>query len=222
MARSSPTPVPAREKRIVPAEAEVAREKILNAALELFATISFDGASIGAVAQRCEVSTALVHYHFSSKAELWKEAVAMGMADVLRDLGLPAEDLADFDAVMRLKFFIRRYINYFARRPFIFQIMIKESDLKSARFDWLQTNYLQAFYDLWIEPIRNLRDAGQLRVEAPDYHLALIAVGACHHFLTSRNRALPVYGVDPQDPDAIRRHADLAVDIIVHGITTGA
>jgi AcrR family transcriptional regulator len=207
---------------VQPAEAQAARQNILDAALEMFAAIGFDGAAISAVAQRCGVSTALVHYHFSSKAELWKAAVEMGMTDVLRDLSLPDDDLADLDAVMRLKFFIRRYINYFARKPFIFQVLIKESDLQSDRFAWLQANYLRAFYDLWIEPIRRLRDAGLLRVQAPDYHLALIAVGACHHFLTSRYRALPVYGVDPEDPEAIRRHADLAVDVIVHGITTGS
>jgi len=180
--------------------------------------MGFDGTSISSVAAQCAVSNALVHYHFSSKADLWKEAISHGMADILRELGMSSDDMADIDPVTRFKFLIRRYINYFARKPSIFSIIVKESDIRSPRFEWLQQNHLLPMYQQWTEMFTLLREAELLRVSGSDHHLALIAVGACQHFLSSRQRMLPIYGIDPLRPELVRQHADLVVDILIAGI----
>jgi len=205
--------------RIPAIDPDDVKKVILNAALEIFGTVGFDGASIGSIAKQCGVSTALVHYYFSSKGELWSNAVAKGMADYVHELKLSSDDTADLNPITRLRFSIRRYINYFAKNPFIFSIIVKESEVGSPRFKWLQKHHLKTFYGPWTDTIKAVRDAGLLRISAPDYHIVLIIVGACLHFLTSRHRVLPIYGVGPVHPELIRQHADLVVDVIVHGIT---
>ena len=55
--------------------ADSTRERILDAALDVFAERSFDGASTREIALRSGVTQPLLNYHFSTKVELWRAAV---------------------------------------------------------------------------------------------------------------------------------------------------
>ncbi len=46
------------------------REKILEAADELFGRMGYDAATTREIAERCRVNKALIHYHFKNKEEL--------------------------------------------------------------------------------------------------------------------------------------------------------
>ncbi len=50
---------------------ENTRDKILNAAGEVFAEYGFEGATIRSITERAEVNVAAVNYHFRDKAELY-------------------------------------------------------------------------------------------------------------------------------------------------------
>src|SRR3546814_19919616 len=74
---------PSIAKRDSPAEADRAsrpsadptRDRILDAALDLFSERSFDGATTREVAQRAGVNQPLLNYHYRSKDALWRTAV---------------------------------------------------------------------------------------------------------------------------------------------------
>jgi AcrR family transcriptional regulator len=217
MARSNSLARAPKSKPAAPEQDVSAR--ILENALELFGTVGFDGMSMQALARRCGVSTALIHYHFASKLKLWKNAVDYGMRDAAAALSMSAKEMKDIDPLDRLKIFMRRYVYYFASRPSLFSIIVKESDVHGPRFLWLQKNYLKSFYALTNDVVAGAQNAGRIRKDAPSYHLSLIIVGACHHFLSSRHRALPLYGVDPSAETLVDSHADLVVDVIINGIT---
>jgi AcrR family transcriptional regulator len=55
---------------------ENTRDKILNAAGEIFAEYGFEGATIRSITERAEVNVAAVNYHFRDKAELYNRVVA--------------------------------------------------------------------------------------------------------------------------------------------------
>ena len=55
--------------------ADPTRERVLDAALELFADRGFDGASTRDIAAQAGVAQPLLNYHFRSKDDLWREAV---------------------------------------------------------------------------------------------------------------------------------------------------
>jgi len=55
---------------------EAARERILDAAEELFGRHGFDGVTLRDVAAQAEADTALLHYYFDGKAKLFDEVVA--------------------------------------------------------------------------------------------------------------------------------------------------
>jgi TetR/AcrR family transcriptional regulator, regulator of cefoperazone and chloramphenicol sensitivity len=54
---------------------EDTRQKILNAAGEVFAEHGFEGATIRAITERADVNVAAVNYHFRDKAELYNRVV---------------------------------------------------------------------------------------------------------------------------------------------------
>src|SRR3546814_1766093 len=74
---------PSIAKRDSPAEADRAsrpsadptRDRILDAALDLFFERSFDGATTREIAQRAGVTQPLLNYHYRSKDDLWRAAV---------------------------------------------------------------------------------------------------------------------------------------------------
>ena len=54
---------------------ENTRDKILNAAGEVFAEQGFEGATVRAITERAGVNLAAVNYHFRDKAELYTRVV---------------------------------------------------------------------------------------------------------------------------------------------------
>ena len=68
---------PPAERRPAPARpsADATRERILDAALDLFADRSFEGATTREIAARAGVSQPSLNYHFRTKDELWQAAV---------------------------------------------------------------------------------------------------------------------------------------------------
>lgn len=68
---------------------EATRERILNAAEELFAQRGFDGVTVRQIMREAQADVALAYYHFKSKRDLF-DAVLLRRADVLNDIRLKA------------------------------------------------------------------------------------------------------------------------------------
>lgn len=59
-----------------------AKERILDAAAELFFQGGFKGTSVRAIAEKADVNPAAINYYFRSKNELYKELLREGYKDV--------------------------------------------------------------------------------------------------------------------------------------------
>src|SRR5882672_11857342 len=72
-----------------------ARERILAAALEVFAEHGFDGARTREIAARADANLGLIKYYFDGKEQLWKAAVGRAFAELQADfaeVSLPGAD----------------------------------------------------------------------------------------------------------------------------------
>src|SRR5207244_7142507 len=63
-----------------------ARERILAAALQVFAEQGFDGARTREIAERADANLGLIKYYFDGKEQLWKAAVTRAFAELQADL----------------------------------------------------------------------------------------------------------------------------------------
>src|SRR5258707_13313302 len=89
---------------------ENTRDKILNAAGEVFAEQGFEGATIRAITERAGVNVAAVNYHFGDKAELYTRVVvdACSARAAWRDVIAEAPDSPE----ERLRSLIYHFLDY--------------------------------------------------------------------------------------------------------------
>ena len=130
-----------------PVEADVSRrsgtrERLLSAALKLFADRGFDAVTTGEIAAAGAVSQSVVLYHFETKDKLWRESMRL-LFDRLAAEGPPALDLlTDLDTISRLKVALRGLVQTAARFPELGRVILREGSAGGERLEWLRDELL--------------------------------------------------------------------------------
>ncbi|MBL4801604.1 MAG: TetR/AcrR family transcriptional regulator [Emcibacter sp.] len=185
-----------RPKGTVSADDVYTRKNILDAALKTFSVHGYEGGSIAKIARLHRVSPPLIHYYFKDKEELWRAAINHGIGNMIEELQEIISHLSEVDSLNRLKFFVRRFIALIAERPDVFSLIIRESEITGPRLDWLSKNYLNPLYSVVLGLVEDAQEEGVIKNSAPSYHIVQVIMGACYHFISSRNRMMAVYGID--------------------------
>lgn len=122
------------------------KQKILDAALKIFASKGFDGARVDEIAKIAGVNKALLYYYFESKEAILRELIEINAGDFLvqsdklfHGLGITAETFT-FEQMSSL---VETGLEMYAGRKEILEIMLSET-LKSgstgtAFFDFSQS-----------------------------------------------------------------------------------
>jgi TetR/AcrR family transcriptional regulator len=100
------------------------RQRILDAAAEVFAERGFGGAGVDQIARRAGVNKAMLYYHVGDKAALFGEVVKTNIAVVGRAV---AEAVgASTEPRERLRAIPRAFARAALERPFLPQLMLRE------------------------------------------------------------------------------------------------
>lgn len=195
--------------------------QMLDAALEAFAEHGFAGTSVRELARHLGVSHNLLPQRFGSKERLWYAAVDHGFGTLGIDL-LPVFDGSFPDDLARLRAWMIRFVEANAARPALLRIINREAVSPGPRLDYL--------FDRYIDPVRQAGEAF-----LTDLHeramVSTTSVGLVYFLMThgaGGPTAFPALAarfgdtVPPDDPDAIRRHAEEAVDLLFDGLRGGA
>ena len=154
------------------------RERLVEAALQVFASHGFEGATTREIARRAGVALAALPYHFTTKEALWRAAAdrifaRLGETFRRRLEGLEGVDLRDPPAAdpARLRGASR------PRNPDLHRFMIQEGIARTPRLEWLVETHIRPIYDA----IRALVEAAQRAGMAPPgrpEHLHYMLIGA--------------------------------------------
>src|SRR3981081_2580660 len=102
-----------REQKDVASEIgeENTRDKILNAAGEVFAERGFEGATVRAITERAGVNIAAINYHFRDKSELYTRVVmdACAVPKTLREAMIQSGEAPE-KRIRSLVFIFLRYL----------------------------------------------------------------------------------------------------------------
>ena len=112
------------------------KQKILNEALELFATHGFSQVSISKIAQKAGVTKSLVFHHFESKDLLW-ETVKQDFFKQYADNQLDLFEV-EKDPIELIKKSMRHYFEFVKNNPLIprfFAYAHLENDEKCGKLD---------------------------------------------------------------------------------------
>ncbi|MGR9035101.1 MAG: CerR family C-terminal domain-containing protein [Gammaproteobacteria bacterium] len=91
--------------------AEQTRDRVLIAAVEMFAQRGFRETTVREICAKAGVNTASVNYHFRNKSSLYKEALAFAFQQADRRYPLDDAKNADLSAEKRLTSFIRTFLH---------------------------------------------------------------------------------------------------------------
>lgn len=200
-------------RRTTRPSADATRDRILTAALDLFADLSFDGATTREIAARAGVSQPSLNYHFRTKDELWRAAVDRLFAELRADLGTRIEGLRGVDLVPMAKLVIRDFIAFSAAHPQLHRIITQESKGEGERIDWLVDQHVRPLYDLTTDLFARLVEEGAVPdIPAPFLYYILTGAGPTIFVLAPECRRLA--GFDPLSPDAVATHADAVIDLL--------
>lgn len=204
------TAVPDRALR---ASADATRERILAAALDLFADKSFEGASTRQIALRAGVTQGLLNYHFSSKDELWRAAVDGLFGELTLALSRRADGLRGVDELTVGRLLIREFVYFCAARPQLHRIITQEGKSDSSRLDWLVDRHVRPIFEDTTAHLGRLVEHGHLP-DIPAVHLYYIITGASATMFVLSPECQRLAGVDPQASDVIEAHADSVVRLL--------
>jgi AcrR family transcriptional regulator len=162
---------------------ENTRDKILNAAGEVFAEQGFEGATVRAITERAGVNLAAVNYHFRDKAELYTRVVldACSARSAWRDVVAEAPESLE----ERLRSLIFHFVQYLLdpdRPAWKRRLMAREMANPTSALDELVEKNIRPFRNEFLLPTLRELTGGKLSPR----QLGLISIsvmGQCHYFL---------------------------------------
>ena len=200
--------------RIPRPSADLTRERILDAALEVFAERSFDGASTRGIAHRAEVTQPLLTYHFTTKVELWRAAVDRLFALLAATLDDRLRGLRGVDEVTVVRLVLREFIFFSARHPELHRIITAECRSETPRMDWLVERHVRPLYERLVTGFERLAAEGHLPA-IPVAHLYYIVTGAGATMFVLGPECKRLTGLDPSSEEVIEAHADAVTTLLL-------
>lgn len=192
------------------------QERILAAALEVFAERGFDGARVRDIAERAGANLGLLTYYFGDKEQLWKAAVTRAFAELGTELGGLLSGDERGDDLVELERTVRHFVRFVARRPAFMQLMNDEGKRDDARMRWLADTHVQPLYAVICARIARAQAHAVLPPMEP-IHLHYIVLGAAGLIFSQRAECRRITGVDPTEPAFAEAHADALLRLLLGG-----
>ncbi len=198
-------------------EAPNAEERLLDAAIEVFARKGRDGARSHEIAAAAGLATPTVNYYFRSKERLYEAAfrrAILRFATGLREELRPGETFAT-----TLRTFIEYYVRFHIDNPSVAQLWIQENllggNISSQVIRGDEPNHIFSTF------IGNFQKAVAAEEIAPGdpYHTFISVMGACIFYsiaYPTLSKALPPVMADPERFQSER--AEHIFNLIYHGL----
>ena len=129
------------------------RQRLLVAALQLFAETGYEETSVGAIVSRARMSKSAFYEHFSSKEHCFRELLAAEGGDLIRDV--LSEAATGHDHHERLRLGITRFVHECFERSTVARLMIVESVGLSAAVDTVRHDLMGQFAGAVAEEVRH-------------------------------------------------------------------
>jgi TetR/AcrR family transcriptional regulator len=172
--RAQPPRRPARRRQQRSVET---RDRLVEAALQEFATHGFEGATTREIARRAGVALAALPYHFTTKEALWRAAADRIFALLSETFRARFSGLEGVDLTTRLRLILRDFVRFAAAHPELHRFMIQEGMRESARLSWLVETHVRPMYDAVRAMIEAAQREGMAPIGRPE-HMHYMLIGA--------------------------------------------
>ncbi len=189
------------------------RRRILEAALEEFATFGVDGTTLRQIAERAGTQHQLIVYHFKSKDLLWRAVVADICVDVRAQILAIEHDAKSLGPAQALRELVRYFVQLIAARPQLHRMLTFEGRSDNERLRWWISEYVRDFYALSTRLIREAQKAGVARAGNPGrLHYAVIGIVTTSFVFETEYRTMTK--IDPFSAREIEAVSEMACDFL--------
>jgi TetR/AcrR family transcriptional regulator len=199
------------------AESASSKVRLLEAAIELFAANGFEGVSTGDVASRAGYSQAIIHYHFGSKDELWREAMTHLLRDLDARFPLDIKELSDLQPLDRLKVVVRRFIALSAHSTALTSILARETLSDGERLKWLVNRHFQKRVDFLEKIVAELMRTGEAN-QVPSYVATQVILLSSSFLFCMAPLIKQVHGTNPVEGTELDRLPDDLLTLFLQGL----
>jgi AcrR family transcriptional regulator len=160
------------------------RQAILEAALDQFSSVGFEGVTTRGLAEACGVNHSLITYHFGTKLELWQALMEEIFRSYRARLARRTDGLGDLEPDVALKVGIRDFVAFCAERPELHRIMTIEGRRKTERLQWLAERHLRPVYEAGRQQIIEGQKRGTVKPGDPGrlYYAVIALAGTSFAF----------------------------------------
>jgi AcrR family transcriptional regulator len=153
-------------------------EKILDAALEVFADVGYEGTSILQLTRQLGVCHNLLHARLGSKRAIWEAAVGHGL-ELLRRETRESQRLreAGADPAAKLHALFVSFLLALAEHPAILKLMNYEGARQSDRLDYIAERFLASGFDQFQRVLAEGVATGVFREVSPAALFLLLSHG---------------------------------------------
>ena len=134
--------------------------EIIAAALKVFSTHGYNGASLSAIAKLANTNKQLITHHFGSKQNLWQETVDYELKDGIELLLSIKETDTLHGPEAALRQFIDGYVKWISNKNATHRLMMLENQVDSPRLEWFQTQHVLPSAKLVMRLIKRCQKLG--------------------------------------------------------------
>ena len=181
------------------------RERLVEAALEVFASHGFEGATTREIAARAGVALAALPYHFTTKEALWRAAADRIFGRLAEAFRARVAGLDGVEAHTRLRLLLGDFVRFQAAHPALHRLMIQEGLARTPRLEWLVEAHIRPIYNFVRGLVEEAQAGGMTPAGRPEQlHYVLIGAASTAYALAAEYELLT--GERPDREAAVAEH----------------
>jgi TetR/AcrR family fatty acid metabolism transcriptional regulator len=192
------------------------RERILEAATEVFARAGFHGARVADIAEQAGIAYGLVYHYFHNKDDILAAIFAERWGQYVEYLHEVRRTPLSFQERMRR--LVHFWVEVYRREPDLMTIMINEI---TRSYEFLESHDIGTVlvaFDAIEEMIRDAREAGEVADDIDPQLAAYVIFGAAEMVLTG----YVIGTLQRRTPDAYMRDEEQMLALLLNGLSAGS
>jgi TetR/AcrR family transcriptional regulator len=208
--QSTVTPIKKKTKR-TQERTEITRQKLLEAATQLFAYRGYDGVTVRDIEKSADVHRGLVAYHFTDKDSLWRAVADACFGQMRGKIDQRFAILNELSEEERLATIVRFYVYFSAAHPEVSALVSQEATTKSWRIQYLIDNHIRPAC-IAMEALAN-QTLGLDREDFVHWYYILISASSTLFYFAPECELL--FDMDSRSDAVVERHAEMLVQMLV-------
>lgn len=190
------------------------RNRILDAAENLFAAKGFDATTVQEISDAARINKAMIYYYFKDKQDLLYIVVERTINEITQAVSTYLDE-ADIEAE-DMEAFLDFYIDFLAQHTNFVRLMTWEM-LSGKHLEMIAQKFIQPMFGRTIERLHRWADLGLIRPLSPE-HTLLSIVGMNVFYVFASPLFREILNDDPLSADNLARRRQEVKELLTQGL----